>query len=188
MNFCSACGSSVSLEIPVGDNRLRYVCSHCKTIHYSNPNIIAGCIPIYKEEYVLLCKRAIEPRLGYWTLPAGFMENGESVEEAALRETVEEACAQVEIRCLYTVTSIVPVNQVQMLYLAELKEPEFATSIESSEVALFHLDEIPWDDLAFQTIQNALRFYINDRHRDDYPLHRVLLDANVDISLEDYPP
>jgi len=177
MNFCSECGQPVSVEVPAGDNRPRHVCHACETIHYSNPNIIAGCLPVYQEEYILLCKRAIEPRIGYWTLPAGFMENNESVEQAALRETFEEACASVTIRKLYTLTSIVHVNQVQMLYLAELTFPEYAASEESLEVELFHINEIPWDQLAFQTIHNALRFYIEDKKNSKFPLHTVLLDT-----------
>ncbi len=124
MNFCSRCGEAVQLKIPAGDNRPRYICDSCGTIHYENPRIIAGCLPVYGTQ-VLLCRRAIEPRLGYWTLPAGFMENGESTEQAARRETQEEACAEVEIQSLYTLTSIVHVNQVQLIYLAELNAPEF---------------------------------------------------------------
>lgn len=176
MNFCSHCGNSVRVAIPEGDNRPRHICDHCGTIHYQNPRIIAGCLPVF-EDKVLLCRRAIEPRLGFWTLPAGFMENGESTEEAALRETYEEAVADVEIQSLYTVTSILHVNQVQMFYLAHMPVPEFDISSESLEVALFAEDEIPWDDLAFQTIHNALRFYFEDRKRGEFPLRHVSLDA-----------
>jgi len=177
MNFCSHCGNSVYIAIPEGDNRPRHICDSCGTIHYQNPRIIAGCLPVF-EDKVLLCRRAIEPRLGFWTLPAGFMENGESTEEAALRETYEEAVAEVEIQSLYTVTSILHVNQVQMFYLAHMPKPEFDISSESLEVALFAEDEIPWDELAFQTIRNALRFYFDDRKRGEYPLRHVSLDAS----------
>ena len=177
MNFCSHCGNSVHVAIPEGDNRPRHICDSCGTIHYQNPRIIAGCLPVY-EDKVLLCRRAIEPRLGFWTLPAGFMENGESTEEAALRETYEEAVAEVEIQSLYTVTSILHVNQVQMFYLAHMPKAEFDISSESLEVALFAEDEIPWDELAFQTIRNALRFYFDDRKRGEYPLRHVSLDAS----------
>jgi len=143
------------------------VCPSCGTIHYQNPKIIAGCLPVY-EDKVLLCKRAIEPRLGFWTLPAGFMENGESTEEGALRETWEEANCHVSIQKLYTLTSIVHVNQVQFIYLATLNEPTFSATEESLEVRLFSEDEIPWDQLAFQTIANALRFYFADRKNNQF--------------------
>lgn len=177
MNFCSHCGNSVHIAIPEGDNRPRHICDSCGTIHYQNPRIIAGCLPVY-EDKVLLCRRAIEPRLGFWTLPAGFMENGESTEEAALRETYEEAVAEVEIQSLYTVTSILHVNQVQMFYLAHMSKPEFDISSESLEVALFAEDEIPWDELAFQTIRNALNFYFDDRKHGKFPLRHISLDAS----------
>lgn len=177
MNFCSHCGNSVHIAIPEGDNRPRHICDGCGTIHYQNPRIIAGCLPVY-EDKVLLCRRAIEPRLGYWTLPAGFMENGESTEQAALRETYEEAFAEVEIESLYTVTSILHVNQVQMFYLAHMDKPEYAVSSESLEVELFSEDEIPWDELAFQTIRNALELYFADRRTGQYPLRHISLDAS----------
>lgn len=181
MKFCSVCGHTVTLKVPEHDNLPRFVCEHCATIHYSNPKIVAGCLPVYQDTYVLLCKRAIEPRLGYWTLPAGFMENNESTEQAALRETEEEANAQVDIRKLYTLTSIVHVSQVQLIYLADLPKPEFDISAESSEVRLFHLDEIPWDQLAFQTIRNALRFYIEDLARGEFPLHCVDINTSPGV-------
>lgn len=176
MNFCSHCGNSLHIAIPEGDNRPRHICDNCDTIHYQNPRIIAGCLPVY-EDKVLLCRRAIEPRLGYWTLPGGFMENGESTEQAALRETYEEAFATVEIESLYTVTSILHVNQVQMFYLARMHAPEYAISSESLEVELFSEDEIPWDELAFQTIRNALELYFADRQVGQFPLRHVSLDA-----------
>lgn len=176
MKFCSQCGSSVYIAIPEGDNRPRHICSNCETIHYDNPRIIAGCLPVY-EDKVLLCRRAIEPRLGYWTLPAGFMENGESTEQAALRETFEEAVTRVDIQRLYTVTSILHVNQVQLFYLANMPTPEFDVSSESLEVELFSEDEIPWDELAFQTIRNALEFYFADRKAGKFPLRHITLDA-----------
>lgn len=178
MNFCSQCGERVEQRIPAGDNRERYVCTACGTIHYQNPLIIAGCLPIYNDR-VLLCRRAIEPRLGYWTLPAGFMENGESTEAAALRETLEEACAEVEIQSLYTLTSIVHVNQVQMIYLARLPVPKFAPSEESLEVRLFAEDEIPWDELAFETIRQILRLYFQDRRQGQFPLRHIEIDTRA---------
>jgi len=176
MKFCSQCGADVTVAIPAGDNRPRFVCPQCDTIHYQNPRIIAGCLAVFDGK-VLLCKRAIEPRRGLWTLPAGFMENGETTREAALRETREEACAEVELESLYTLTSIAPINQVQMIYRARLAEPRFAAGEESLDVGLFSEAEIPWDELAFQTIRNALRFYFEDRQQGHFPLRHVDLDG-----------
>lgn len=177
MKYCSECGNKVFYYTPEGDNRSRHNCHFCKITHYSNPNIVAGCLPVYKGNQILLCKRAIEPRRGYWTLPAGYMENKESVEAAALRETLEEANADVKIISLYTLTSIVHASQVQMLFLAELTTPEFSSGIESLDVQLFNFDEIPWDKLAFQTIKNALTFYIEDYKAGKFPLHNVVLET-----------
>lgn len=182
MKFCSECSHPVTIKIPAGDNRPRHVCDQCGTIHYQNPNIIAGCLPVYGDK-VLLCKRAIEPRYGYWTLPAGFMENGESTEQAALRETLEEAHARVELDSLYTVTSILHVNQVQMIYLAQLPQPEYASGEESLEVELFSEEEIPWDDLAFETIRNALEFYFADRRSGNFPLRHLTLEPKPERKL-----
>lgn len=169
MKYCSQCGSAVHQKIPEGDNRQRYVCNQCETIHYQNPRIIAGCLPIYQDQ-VLLCKRAIEPGYGLWTLPAGFMENGETTREGAQRETLEEACAQVTLKTLYTLTSITPINQVQIFYLAELAEPDFAAGDETLEARLFFEHEIPWDQIAFRTVINALKLYFEDRKLGHFPL------------------
>ncbi len=174
MKYCSNCAAELHIAIPEGDNLPRHICSQCDTIHYQNPKIIAGCLPVY-EDKVLLCRRAIEPRLGFWTLPAGFMENYESTEQAALRETREEANAEVRILSLYTLTSIVHVNQVQLIYLAQMDKPEYSISSESLEVALFAEHEIPWDQLAFHTIKNALTHYFEDRRQGTYPLHQFEL-------------
>ncbi|RDE22627.1 NUDIX domain-containing protein [Motiliproteus coralliicola] len=172
MNYCSECGAAVHQRIPEGDNRPRYVCSQCDTIHYQNPRIIAGCLPVYGDK-VLLCKRAIEPCYGLWTLPAGFMENGETTQEAAMRETREEACAEVELKGLYTITSITPINQVQMFYLAEMPTATFDAGEETLEAQLFAEDEIPWDQLAFRTVINALKFYFEDRKSGNFPMRHV---------------
>jgi len=169
MNYCSECGSAVHQKIPAGDNRPRYVCNQCETIHYQNPRIIAGCLPVYQDK-VLLCKRAIEPGYGLWTLPAGFMENGETTQEGALRETREEACAEVELQGLYTLTSITPINQVQMFYLAELSRPNFAAGEETLEAKLFAEHQIPWEQIAFKTVVNALKLYFEDRKQGIFPL------------------
>ncbi len=174
MKFCSHCGHGVSLRIPEGDNLPRFICDHCGTIHYQNPNIVTGCLPVY-EDKILLCKRAIEPRHGYWTLPAGFMENQETLEQAAMRESAEEAYANVEIEQLYTVFSLPHVNQVYIMFRARLLDENFKPGIESLEVKLFSEDEIPWDDLAFRTIHYTLKYFFEDRKKDQYTMrsHRV---------------
>ncbi|MEW5891788.1 MAG: NUDIX hydrolase [Pseudomonadota bacterium] len=171
MNFCSHCGASLSYEVPPGDNRPRYICRQCDTIHYQNPKMVVGCLPIWQDQ-VLLCRRAIEPKYGLWTLPAGFMENGEAVDEGAARETLEEAGARVEVIDLYTVISLPDINQVYLMYRARLLDLDFAPGEESLEVALFREDEIPWDQIAFRTVEETLRHYFHDRRLGHYPLHR----------------
>ena len=171
MNFCSECGHPVRVGIPDDDNRPRHICDACGTIHYQNPKIVAGTVPVYGDK-VLLCKRAIEPRLGYWTLPAGFMENEESTDDAAARETWEEAHAKVDIKHLYVVIDTVAISQVYMMFLADMPEPEYGAGPESLEVELFSEDEIPWDELAFPTIEKTLRLYFEDRKKGEYPLHQ----------------
>lgn len=170
MNYCSRCGGKVALRVPAGDNRPRYVCPVCNTIHYSNPKIIAGCIPAWGDQ-VLLCRRAIEPRAGLWTLPAGFMESGETTPVAALRETLEEAHARVEIEALYSVFNLPHIDQVYMLFRARLCDLDFAPGAESLEVALFGEAEIPWDRLAFPVVRETLRMYFRDRAQGVFPLH-----------------
>ncbi|MCJ8169776.1 NUDIX hydrolase [Atopomonas sediminilitoris] len=169
MKFCSQCGAGVSQRIPEGDNRPRFVCLECQTIHYQNPRIIAGCLPVYGEQ-VLLCRRAIEPRRGFWTLPAGFMENGETLAEAAARETREEACAEVASLELYTLFDLPYIHQVYMFFRAELVNGRFASGEESLEVRLFHEHEIPWSELAFPTIGRTLECYFADRQHAHYPI------------------
>ena len=162
MKYCSECGAQVTLEIPSGDNRPRYICSQCETIHYSNPKIVAGCIPVWQDK-ILLCKRAIEPRHGLWTLPAGFMENDESTVEAAMRETMEEAGARVAVRDLYTMISLVHINQVYMMFLADMKDTDFSPGEESLETELFAEEDIPWDEIAFPVIEETMRLFFADR-------------------------
>lgn len=169
MKFCSACGNPVNQRIPEGDTRLRYVCDHCQTIHYQNPNIVAGVLPTWGSQ-VLLCRRAIEPRRGYWTLPAGFMENGETLEQAARRETVEEACARVGQISLYQLFDLPHINQVHVFFRAELADLDFAVGVESLEVKLFDESEIPWDELAFRTVSRTLECYYRDRIEQHYPI------------------
>ena len=158
MNFCSQCGAPVTNRIPKGDNRERYVCIKCDAIHYENPRTVVGTLPVYDDK-VLLCKRDIEPRLGYWTLPAGFLENGETCEQGALRETVEEACAEVRCDDVYRIYNVLHANQIHMFFRATMLTPEFQTTPESSEVALFEFDGIPWTELAFPTVHRALVDY-----------------------------
>jgi ADP-ribose pyrophosphatase YjhB (NUDIX family) len=176
MKFCSNCGGSVSHLIPQGDNRLRHVCGQCQTVHYQNPRIIAGCLPVWGEQ-VLLCRRAIEPRRGYWTLPAGFMENGETLEQAAARETHEEACARVRSLTLYTLFDLPHINQVYMLFRAELVDLDFAPGAESLEVELFHEQDIPWSELAFPAVGRTLECYFADRITQHYPVRNEPLEA-----------
>lgn len=161
MNFCSHCGASVSQKIPLGDNLPRHVCNQCKQVHYHNPKIVAGCIPEW-EDHILLCRRAIEPRLGLWTFPAGFMELGESTEEAAIRETKEEAQADVEITGLSAVLSLPHIGQVYLVFRGRMLAPTYAAGAESLEVGLFPLSAIPWEQLAFPVVREALRRYVDD--------------------------
>ncbi|MCU6496932.1 NUDIX hydrolase [Rugamonas sp. A1-17] len=166
MKFCSECAAPVSLAIPAGDNRPRYVCGNCATIHYQNPKMVLGTIPVWERDgelKVLLCKRAIEPRHGYWTLPAGFMENNETTAEGAIRETREEAGANIELGRLFSLLNVARVHQVHMFYLATLLDLDFAPGEESLEVQLFSEAEIPWDDLAFPTIHTTLELFFADR-------------------------
>jgi len=159
VRFCSACGAEVRIETPPGDNRLRYVCNACTLVHYENPRLVVGCVAVY-DGRILMCKRAIAPRLGYWTLPAGFMELGESLAQAAARETLEEACADVTIGPLLASVNILNAGQVHVFFRATLPEPVFATGEESLDVRLVAPADIPWDELAFTTNRIALEQYL----------------------------
>ena len=171
MNYCSSCGSAeMQWRTPDGDNRPRHTCDDCGSVFYDNPKIVAGCIPVW-EGKVLLCKRAIEPRLGLWTLPAGFMENGETTAQAAQRETWEEAQAQVEDLRLYTVINLPQINQVYMMFRGVLPALEFAPGAESLECKLYTEDEIPWSEIAFPTITHTLQYYFTDCRRGEFRLH-----------------
>ena len=164
MKFCSDCGSSVSRKIPLGDVFARFVCEACETIHYQNPKIVVGCLPEW-EDQLLLCRRAIDPRSGFWTFPAGFMEQGESVEQAPARETLEEAEADVTITSLYAVFSLPHISQVYMVFRGALRSPTHSAGSESMETRLIHPDAIPWDTLAFSVIAETLRRYVHDVRR-----------------------
>ncbi|AMN46744.1 ADP-ribose pyrophosphatase [Steroidobacter denitrificans] len=162
MSFCPNCGQPLTRKIPPGDHLLRYVCTACGTIHYQNPRIIAGCV-IETEGKLLLCKRAIEPRLGYWTHPAGFMENGESVAQGAAREAMEEALAKVKIGSLLSIVNVLHAHQVHITYRATLAEPGYGVGVESLETRLYDEAEIPWQDIAFLSVRFALQRYLEDR-------------------------
>lgn len=170
MKYCSACGEKVSHIIPEGDNRHRYVCEKCSTVHYENPKIVTGCIPVWKDK-ILLCKRAIEPRYGLWTLPAGFMENSETIMQGAARETAEESNAQVENMQLFSVFSIAHINQVYTMYRGDLINGEASPGDESLEVALLNENEIPWKNIAFHVITETLKLYFQDKKQGSFKIH-----------------
>jgi ADP-ribose pyrophosphatase YjhB (NUDIX family) len=170
MKYCSQCGAAVELRIPDGDSLPRYVCSSCATIHYQNPKMVVGCIPEW-EDKVLLCRRAIEPRRGLWTLPAGFMENGETTFDGAMRETLEEANARVAIESFYALYNIPYISQVYLLFRARLLDLDFSPGIETLELKLFAEADIPWDQIAFATVRNTLTHYFEDRRKGAFPFH-----------------
>jgi ADP-ribose pyrophosphatase YjhB (NUDIX family) len=156
MRFCSACGGPVELKRPAGDTLDRYVCSNCGEIHYRNPKVVVGAVSTWQDR-VLLCRRAIEPRAGFWAIPAGYLELGESTEEGARRETLEEACAQIEIMGLLAVYNVVRIGQVQLFYRARLLSPKVAAGVETLELGLFEWPAIPWDELAFPSVRWVLQ-------------------------------
>jgi ADP-ribose pyrophosphatase YjhB (NUDIX family) len=170
MNFCSHCGSPVRLRIPPGDSLPRHVCERCGTIHYQNPKLVVGALPEWQDR-VLLCRRAIEPRYGKWTLPAGFMENDETTAQAAARETLEEAGARIELGPLFTLFNVPHINQVHLVYRARLLDLDFAPGEESLEVAMFEERDIPWGEIAFRSISLTLRHYYADRSQGQYDFH-----------------
>ena len=175
MKFCSSCGQPVSLRTPDGDHLPRHVCDTCGTIHYQNPKLVVGCVPEL-DGRILLCRRAIEPRLGYWTVPAGFMENGETTQDGARRETFEEALATVEIGSLLAVVHVLHADQVHVMFRARMLEPTFGVTPESLEVRLCEEAEVPWGDIAFRSVEFALRRYFDDRRRGVEQHHFTALD------------
>lgn len=170
MNFCCDCGHRLEYKVPEADLRPRYCCLHCQAIHYQNPKIVVGTLPVWGDQ-VLLCKRAIEPRHGFWTLPAGFMENGETLGQGAVRETVEEACAEVRLQEMFSVLDVEAVHQVHIYYRAQLVNLNFRAGPESLEVALFHEQEIPWEQLAFRSVELTLKAFFSDRRAGHWQLH-----------------
>ena len=172
MNFCAQCGSQVTLQVVAGDDRPRYVCEKCHTIHYENPKMVVGTIPVMGN-MILLCRRAIEPYRGKWTLPAGWLENGETVAECALRETQEEAWAEIDDLHPYVLANLPFINLVYFFFRARLGSNAVHAGAESLEVKLFTADEIPWDDLAFSAVHETLRFFCDDVKKAAFPF-RVL--------------
>ena len=160
MKYCSSCGAPIVSRVPPGDHVPRFVCDRCEIVHYQNPNIVAGCIPEWQGR-VLLCRRAIEPRSGLWTLPAGFMENGETTAEAAARETLEEANAEMEQLVLYGVYNLPRINQVYMMFRGRVREGRASTGAESLEVGFFTEAEIPWEEIAFPVVRETLETYFS---------------------------
>lgn len=170
IKHCRTCGAPTRYAVPEGDNRERATCSACGTIHYENPTNIVGTVPVW-EEKVLLCRRNIEPRYGLWTLPAGFMELGETSAEGALRETVEEAGANIELQELFTVMNVVRVGQIHLYYRARLRDTRFEPGPETIEAQLFDENDIPWEQLAFRTVKETLRCFFEDRRRGQFGVH-----------------
>jgi ADP-ribose pyrophosphatase YjhB (NUDIX family) len=165
MKFCASCGDAVTRKTPDGDNHERWVCQSCDTIHYQNPLVVVGCVPA-RDDRILLCRRAIEPRRGFWTVPAGFMELGESMAEGAARETLEEACAEVRIKHLFASVDVIDAGQVHVFFAADLLS-NFSAGEESLEVDLFREEDVPWDEIAFRSGRFALEKYFADRGKNN---------------------
>lgn len=170
MNFCPNCAAPLARRIPDGDRLPRFVCAACGTIHYQNPKLVAGCVPEF-EGRILLCRRAIEPRRGFWTIPAGFMENGETLQQAAARECHEEALARVEIGDLCAIVHVLHAHQVHVMFRARLADPSFGVGVESLEVRLCAEPELPWPEIAFPSVAFTLRRYLEDRAAGRSELH-----------------
>lgn len=173
IKHCRNCGAVVTYRVPDdGDRNLRAVCTACPTIHYENPLNVVGTVP-YHGDHVLLCRRNIEPRLGFWTLPAGFMELNETASQGAARETDEEAGARIGMGPLFSVLSVPRVGQVHLFYLAELLDLNFNPGHETMEVRMFREDQIPWDEIAFRTVRYTLERYFEDRRSGQFRMHSI---------------
>ena len=162
MKFCSNCGSQVVFKAIEGEHLPRFICENCGIIHYKNPLMVVGCVPIW-EDKIMLCRRGIEPQFGMWNLPGGFMENNETVEEGAAREMLEETNGRVKILSLHTVFSVTHVNQVHLHFLANMEDLNYSETPESTEIALFTEGSIPWDEIAFASNLFAIKRYFEDR-------------------------
>ena len=172
-SYCPKCAAKLRVEIPEGDNKLRYICTGCAAVLYENPKLVVGCVAEY-EGSILLCKRAIKPRLGYWTVPAGFMEIGETLEQAATRETFEEACAKVTLGSLLAVVDVIHAGQVHVFFRGKLENGEFAAGDESLDTKLYASNEIPWDEIAFPSGVIALKQYLAQREAGIERVHTEL--------------
>ena len=167
MNFCSQCGSPVTLKVPADDDRPRYVCSTCNTVHYQNPKVVVGSIPIWRDR-ILMCRRNIDPRKGYWTLPAGYLENGETAADGARRETLEETGAMIVDLVPYLMVDIVHIHQIYLMFRCRLPAPDFHPTRESAEVKMIDVASIPWDEIAFKVVEKTLRYFLQDRSTGKY--------------------
>ncbi len=173
IKHCRNCGIAVVYRIPDdGDTKERAICPACATIHYENPLNVVGTVPYWGDK-ILLCKRNIEPRFGKWTLPAGFLELGETTAQGAARETHEEAGAQIELEGLFTIINVARVGQVHMFYRARLLSDQFDPGFETIEAQLYAEDEIPWDEIAFRTVKETLEHFFADRRRGQFQIHDV---------------
>jgi len=188
MKFCPQCAGPITHHIPPGDDKLRYCCIPCDKVYYQNPNNVVGTLPVWQDQ-VLLCRRAIEPRKGYWTLPAGFLENGETTLEGAIRETHEEAGARLQLPSdsLYALYNLPVINQVYVFFRADLASLDFDPGEESLEVKLFREHEVPWDNIAFAVVRKTLELYFEDRRKQHYPVRmfdvRYSPERKADIQL-----
>ena len=180
MNYCSQCGYEIAVKVPPGDHLPRFVCERCGTIHYQNPKLIAGCLSVWQDR-ILICRRAIEPRLGYWTLPAGFMENGETTEQAAARETVEEALADVRIIAPLALVNVPRISQVHLMFRGELREERYGAGPESLDARLIEEQDIPWDELAFPSVRYTLQCFLEDRRKGAFGFHITTWDGTPHV-------
>jgi len=185
MNFCSNCGDAIIHCTPPGDDRPRYLCKSCGTIHYENPKVVVGCIP-EKNGKILLCRRAIEPRSGKWTLPAGYLENGETVSQGAKRETYEEAGANIEISAPYALFNICHINQIYLMFRGRLVGDNIKAGSESTEVRLFSEEHIPWNQIAFTVIEATLRLYFKDKPSGLFPFHIGDISPQAKVNARQY--
>lgn len=174
ISYCPQCAHPVDQIIPPGDNLHRSVCPQCQHVHYENPKVIVGCVAEW-ENKILLCRRAIAPRFGYWTLPAGFMENGESTAEGAYRETLEETCANVIIEQAFALINIPAINQVHVFHRGRLTSAHCAATSESLAARLYHASKIPWQDLAFESVRYCLLRYLDDKNKGQFGFHETVL-------------
>jgi len=179
MNFCIICGHETTEKTPLGDHQIRRVCVQCGNIHYENPKVICGALALW-EDKVLLCRRAIEPRYGLWTLPAGYMELFETMEQGAARETREEAEAEIHIEQLYCMYNIPRIGQIYVLFKANLIDGTFGAGEESIECRLFDENEIPWTELAFPSVERTLRHYFEDRKNNSFITHLETIGTRID--------